>query len=216
MVLNEERKKDTNKKTQEKEKKTQSKPSKKTEPKKKVEKQVTVSQPPHDRNIKPSDPQIQAEVDERRKEFEAIVDNFLATGENTMDFSSDLNSSDRRLVHEIAESYSLHHESVGEGKERYIKISRDLKADNAKADSAKKVGGAKDLTKVTDEKELAVSRSSSKASSSAFVDCNACKKSVPKNNIELHKIRCVVPVDMKKEAPKAPKEKVFQEEADSR
>ena len=202
MVLNEERKMETNKKTQEKEKKTQSKPSKKTEPKKKVEKPVRASQPPPDRNFKPSDPQIQAEVDERKKEFEAIVDNFLAKGENTMDFSSDLNSSDRRLVHEIAESYSLHHESVGEGKERFIRISRDMKAE-----SAKKVSGAKDLTKVKEEKELAVPSSSSKASSNAFVDCNACKKSVPKNNIELHKIRCVVPVDMKKEAPKAPKKK---------
>ena len=30
---------------------------------------------------------------------------------------------------------------------------------------------------------------------------------MPKDNIELHKIRCVVPVDVKKEAAKAPKKK---------
>ena len=43
-----------------------------------------------------------------------------------------------------------------------------------------------------------------------MVACNTCQKSVPRSNIELHKVRCVVPApasEIKKEAPKLPKKK---------
>ena len=203
MVLNEERNKESNKKTQDKEKKTQPKPSKKSEPKKKVDKPVKLSQPSTSKEINQVKSEIQIKVEERKSEFEILVDEFLAKGEASMDFSSELNASDRRLVHEIAENYNLSHESIGEGKERFIRISRqNFNSSSAKHDTSEEPIKTKEVK----ESGVAVS-SSSKASSSVSVECNTCKKSMPKDNIELHKIRCVVPVDVKKEAAKAPKKK---------
>ncbi|XP_043923237.1 DNA-binding protein SMUBP-2 [Protopterus annectens] len=42
-----------------------------------------------------------------------------------LSFPSSLNSHDRLLIHQIAEEYGLQHESVGEGKERYITVSKN-------------------------------------------------------------------------------------------
>ena len=51
--------------------------------------------------------------DMRRNEYEDILKQFVESKENFMTFSAELNSFERRLVHEISEE--LNHESIGEG-----------------------------------------------------------------------------------------------------
>ena len=109
-----------------------------------------------------------------------------------------MNSSDRKLVHEIAESLSLGHESIGEGKERFIRVTTTatVSTKNAKTETPKPV-------QQTEEVKESVN-------SVSVVTCNSCKKSVPRTNIELHKVRCVAPApasEVRKEAPKLPKKK---------
>ncbi|XP_068963279.1 DNA-binding protein SMUBP-2-like, partial [Petaurus breviceps papuanus] len=53
----------------------------------------------------------------------AIVD-FLESSETVLEFPASLNAHDRMLVHQLAEEHGLKHESVGEGKERYISVHK--------------------------------------------------------------------------------------------
>ncbi|KAK4317794.1 hypothetical protein Pmani_011149 [Petrolisthes manimaculis] len=60
----------------------------------------------------------------RRKEFFGIINKFLMSQNQTHEFSSNLNSYERCLVHEICEELGLEHESQGEGKERRIVVKK--------------------------------------------------------------------------------------------
>ncbi|XP_069480230.1 DNA-binding protein SMUBP-2 [Ambystoma mexicanum] len=64
--------------------------------------------------------------------LKSMVTEFLKdTNKLKFDFPATLNSHDRLLVHQIAESYGLQHASLGEGKERYITISKTKLASTA-------------------------------------------------------------------------------------
>jgi ATP-dependent RNA/DNA helicase IGHMBP2 len=118
----------------------------------------------------------------RRKELEAIVRQFEAeAGAETYNFPSELNSFDRMVVHEIAEVAGLGHESKGEGKTRYIVLT-------------KKAG-----KKIKAKPTAAVMAPEAKTDSTVVI-CSNCSKELPKANIDLHKLKCVLNLS---EVPKA-------------
>ncbi|XP_044870039.1 DNA-binding protein SMUBP-2 [Mauremys mutica] len=64
------------------------------------------------------------EMNDNSGKFRAMMVEFLESSEMQLDFPSSLNSHDRMLVHQMAEEYGLQHVSTGEGRERYISISK--------------------------------------------------------------------------------------------
>ncbi|XP_074129809.1 DNA-binding protein SMUBP-2 [Sminthopsis crassicaudata] len=56
--------------------------------------------------------------------FRTRIVNFLESSETLLKFPTSLNSHDRMLVHQLAEEHGLKHESVGEGKRRYISVRK--------------------------------------------------------------------------------------------
>lgn len=63
----------------------------------------------------------------RSMEIREQVENFLkALYQTELQFPSSFNSHDRLLVHQIAEELGLIHKSTGEGKNRYVTVSRIL------------------------------------------------------------------------------------------
>eukprot|EP00095_Tigriopus_kingsejongensis_P010403 maker-scaffold1716_size30199-snap-gene-0.9 protein:Tk10403 transcript:maker-scaffold1716_size30199-snap-gene-0.9-mRNA-1 annotation:"dna-binding protein smubp-2" len=102
----------------------------------------------------------------KREQFQATIQKFMSdSDQSSHDFSSDLNSHDRMVVHEIAETLDLIHESVGEGKKRHILIRK----------------------KVTEVKETPVQKA---AFDDGMLQCSGCLARLPKANMELHKVRC--------------------------
>ncbi|XP_078539014.1 DNA-binding protein SMUBP-2 [Lissotriton helveticus] len=62
---------------------------------------------------------------DNRSELNSMIAEFLKdTSKLQLDFPSNLNSHDRLLVHQIAETHGLEHVSIGEGKERYITVRK--------------------------------------------------------------------------------------------
>jgi len=122
--------------------------------------------------------------DDRKAEFEFIIFNFVKSKEQQFNFSSELNSYERRLVHELGEENELVHESVGEGKDRHIllkKLGNNAKSTNTKVETVTDEGAACD-----EEKE-----NQTTAAGAGQVTCSSCDRPVPRQNIELHKMRCV-------------------------
>ncbi|XP_034443511.1 DNA-binding protein SMUBP-2 [Hippoglossus hippoglossus] len=69
----------------------------------------------------------------RDAEIREQVEKFLKNpNQRELQFPSSFNSHDRLLVHQIAEEQGLVHESKGEGKDRYISVSRPLDSASAK------------------------------------------------------------------------------------
>lgn len=56
--------------------------------------------------------------------FRAQILEFVASEQMQLEFPSSLNSHDRMRVHQIAEEYGLRHDSAGEGKNRFITVSK--------------------------------------------------------------------------------------------
>ncbi|XP_036619740.1 DNA-binding protein SMUBP-2 [Trichosurus vulpecula] len=59
-----------------------------------------------------------------REHFRTMIVDFLESSKTLLEFPVSLNSHDRMLVHQLAEEHGLKHESVGEGKERYISVRK--------------------------------------------------------------------------------------------
>ncbi|CAB1426957.1 unnamed protein product [Pleuronectes platessa] len=78
--------------------------------------------------------QTKMEQDKNRDaEIREQVEKFLKNpNQSEVQFPSSFNSHDRLLVHQIAEELGLVHESRGEGKDRYISVSRPLDSASAK------------------------------------------------------------------------------------
>ena len=146
----------------------------------------------------------------KRKELTAIIEEFFKDkSRNKYKFSSDLNSHDRMLVHEIAEEYELSHESVGEGKSRFIILKKKESIENSTLSclesnlgTEKERYNSDDYDNVTNLNNSAAGLAVSKQKESSIrgdentkpkidnVSCCGCQKEIPKQNIELHKIRC--------------------------
>ncbi|XP_062041322.1 DNA-binding protein SMUBP-2 [Lepus europaeus] len=56
--------------------------------------------------------------------FRALLAEFVASEETRLEFPASLNAHDRLQVHQIAEELGLRHDSAGEGKARYITVSK--------------------------------------------------------------------------------------------
>ncbi len=62
---------------------------------------------------------------EKQKQFQEKLETFISTSDcYVLEFPNDLNSFERLLVHQIADSLELIHESVGEGNERHIIVKK--------------------------------------------------------------------------------------------
>ncbi|KAM6160185.1 DNA-binding protein SMUBP-2 [Erethizon dorsatum] len=59
-----------------------------------------------------------------KERFRAMIEEFVASEEMQLEFPVSLNSHDRLQVHQIAEEYGLRHDSAGEGKARFITVSK--------------------------------------------------------------------------------------------
>ena len=115
----------------------------------------------------------QTEKDNQKKvELTKVIEDFIASDKKVHAFSSNLNSHDRLVVHEIAESFDLIHESKGEGKQRQVLVKKKNVKDNGVNEKKLFVGGDLEETpKVSEEDRL---------------------RNVPKANLELnelHKLR---------------------------
>lgn len=58
---------------------------------------------------------------------------------NKLEFSADLNSYERALIHEISDEIGLKHESVGVGKQRYILVQKSNNTDVSDLKQTRKV-----------------------------------------------------------------------------
>ncbi|KAN0025246.1 hypothetical protein ACTFIU_003506 [Dictyostelium citrinum] len=67
------------------------------------------------------------EKEKLRLQLESIVNTFIKTSMQSHSFPSTLSSFERLVVHELAEKNKLNHESVGEGENRIITISKKFK-----------------------------------------------------------------------------------------
>ena len=135
--------------------------------------------------------------EELKEKFTKILEDFIASDEVQLDMSPKMNSFERMLMHEVAESFNLIHESVGEGKDRHIVIKKK-NADKTvvKASTVEKpiktTSGAVNKPKNT-PKEPTTSDKKNNSIAIDVVTCSTCQKEIPKCNIELHKLRCAPP-----------------------
>lgn len=54
----------------------------------------------------------------------AVIAAFVASEQARLEFPTSLNSHDRLRVHQIAEEYGLRHDSTGQGKDRFVTVSK--------------------------------------------------------------------------------------------
>ena len=121
---------------------------------------------------------LKEDSSETRAKFEAIVSEFVESQKSSLALSTDLNSHDRLLIHEIAEKLGLCHESVGQGKNRHICLKKQKPEEDQDAEKREKDNSSKCV----------------------LVKCSTCQREVPKANIELHKMRCRKPESAAAEA----------------
>lgn len=86
---------------------------------------------------------------------------------STFHCSANLSTYERMLLHEMAEEAQMGHDSVGQGKNRHVVLTKK------KAEKA-----TEQRPKPEKEQNLVV--------------CSTCSKQVPKANIDLHKLKCTV------------------------
>ncbi|XP_026901435.1 DNA-binding protein SMUBP-2 isoform X3 [Acinonyx jubatus] len=61
---------------------------------------------------------------DRADRFGAEIAEFVASENTRLEFPASLNSHDRMWIHQIAEEHGLRHDSTGEGKKRFITVSK--------------------------------------------------------------------------------------------
>lgn len=61
---------------------------------------------------------------DRAERFRAKIAEFVASEKTQLEFPASLNSHDRMWIHQIAEEHGLRHDSTGEGKKRFITVSK--------------------------------------------------------------------------------------------
>ncbi len=134
--------------------------------------------------------------EELKEKFTKILEDFIASDEAQLDMSPKMNSFERMLMHEVAETFNVIHESTGEGKDRHIVVKKK-NTDNTVKDSSvekpiKNTSGAVNKPKNT-PKEPTTSDKKINSIAIDVVTCSTCHKEIPKCNIELHKLRCAPP-----------------------
>ncbi|XP_025771227.1 DNA-binding protein SMUBP-2 [Puma concolor] len=61
---------------------------------------------------------------DRADRFRAEIAEFVASENTRLEFPASLNSHDRMWIHQIAEEHGLRHDSTGEGKKRFVTVSK--------------------------------------------------------------------------------------------
>lgn len=139
---------------------------------------------------------------------------FLKSSEQTFEFCSSLSSKERFYVHERAEILGLNHLSQGEGQQRRIMVTKkeigknfDIAEENVittidetttNAKVTEKTGSNtvnvsyKETTETDfiDEGKLSDTIFEGNIPSQTNITCSNCQVSVPKNNFQLHQLRC--------------------------
>ena len=159
-----------------------------------------------DNKVDPSDDE------ERRLSLFKIVQDFVGSSNKSYDFPSSLNSRERLWVHEIAEEFQILHESQGEGKQRHIVLS---KTGSKQVSAKEKKDNANEVSRLSTQESVQDSAKEKKKVDE--VTCSSCLKSIPRQNIELHKLRCQPPKPQSKAKPtgtKIKKTKASKEEED--
>jgi len=119
-----------------------------------------------------------------KNKYQLLIQSFMESETGSTDLPSDLNAYERMIVHEVAETFGISHESVGEGMDRHIVLRKaSVKPDKANARSAKELKPEDKVEPKVMEKE---------PRNTTTVTCGSCNKEVPKHNIELHKLRCQI------------------------
>lgn len=82
-------------------------------------------------NIKSSKPEYEKK-NQMREKLENKIQNFILSDKMLLEFPKNLSAYERRVIHAFAEKNKLHHESKGEGDERYILIEKKLSSTKLK------------------------------------------------------------------------------------
>lgn len=157
------------------------------------------------------------------------MDSFLLTTEQELSFPSDLNSYERRVVHEVAEERGLLHESRGEGSERRIVVERKQEAGAVQrqgkgADDRDKMVGKDSKAETTVAVGISINKSNGVGENRTpenHIRCNNCSRNVPTQNYELHQLKCAVQLLKEEESiikdvkPKKNKKKTKKQSADT-
>ena len=143
-----------------------------------------------------------AEEENIKSKFEIIVQEFISSADTRQDLPPDLNSNERRLIHEIADSQGLIHESTGDGLSRHIVLR--------KRNDPEPVADVKpNMVLLKKSAEICETLAESGTKKVDSVLCKTCSKEVPRTNIDLHVLRCKLKDDIsiEKEKPKKSKKK---------
>ncbi|XP_033095594.1 DNA-binding protein SMUBP-2-like [Anneissia japonica] len=145
------------------------------------------------------------------KEIQTQVEEFLNDNSRmAMAFSTNLNSKERFLVHEIAERLGLIHVSTGEDNMRHISISKKQTKEkaahpsndtqsmpmkmkskkNKKHSSSPEMAAKEEVEGMTPEGAAAVEDNIEKVDASSIRNCQYCKKEVNLGNLLLHELQC--------------------------
>lgn len=109
------------------------------------------------------------ETEWKRREFLQVVQDFVDSDNSSHEFPVSLSSHDRRLIHEIAEGFGIVHESEGTAKDRRLVLRKMCREPKQEKQSLKVLEVTADL-------------------------CSTCDKSVPQSNLDLHLLRCKIPM----------------------
>ena len=135
---------------------------------------------------------------DRKKSVQDQIEAFVKSKTKELSFPPELSSFERMLVHEVAETMGLLHESQGEGAERRIVVrkkgdggEREVPVRKKAKESEKRENKTNcDKNLLNEAVEVKGSGSEESAPPANHINCSQCKKNVPKMNFELHTVRC--------------------------
>merc|ERR1719192_3190240 len=134
---------------------------------------------------------------ERKKSVQDQIEAFVKSKTRELSFPPELSSFERMLVHEVAETMGLLHESQGEGAERRIVVRKKgaggggvlLVGKEVKESEKREDKTNCDKHLLNEAVEVKGSGSEESAPPANHINCSQCKKNVPKMNFELHSVR---------------------------
>ena len=137
-----------------------------------------------------------SEEESIKSKYSASIKKFVNSKEDKVEFSSDLDSFERRIVHQLAEEMGLLHQSLGEGKERRIVLQKKPRESSTSSHQ-----GAEAEARSCSEIEI---RKVNERNVN-IIQCSNCNQDIPKDNLELHLLRCRVSIKEIDQKPKSKK-----------
>jgi len=135
---------------------------------------------------------------ERKKSVQDQIEAFVKSKTKELSFPPELSSFERMLVHEVAETMGLLHESQGEGAERRIVVRKKggggggevLVRKEVKESDKRENKTNCDKHSLNEAVEVKGSGLEESDPPANHINCSQCKKNVPMMNFELHTVRC--------------------------